>query len=61
MDNKSGLWTGIGFALVILAIFLGFGSCIKLSDPDGNNFKIEQEKTKQLEIQLKIEELKKVV
>ena len=31
----SDLWTGIGFSLVILSIYWGFGGCIRLVDNRG--------------------------
>ena len=57
-NDKTDFWNGLGAALFIFALLFGIGSCTRLADLDGNSVKIEREKTRQLEIQLKIEETK---
>jgi hypothetical protein len=56
LEHMSELFTGLGVALIILALCIGVGQCDKLMST--NYEVIEQEKTKQLEIQLKREQLK---
>lgn len=59
-NDKTDFWNGLGSALFIFALLFGIGSCARLADLDGDRVKIEREKTRQLEIQLKIEESKNV-
>ena len=57
-SDKTDFWNGLGSALFIFALLIGIGSCTRLAGLDGDRVKIEREKTRQLEIQLKIEETK---
>ena len=57
-NTTKPFWENLGVALIILAICLGIGKCSNYMDFNESKIKMEKEKTRQLEIQLKIEKIR---
>ena len=58
--KKKGLYDGIGMFLVFIGLTLGIGGCRYLEGRNSRLIRAEEETTKQLELQLKIERLKNI-
>ena len=56
--TTEGFWNGLGVGIACLCILIGFGQCEKGISHQATTIGVEKEKTKQLEVQLKIEQTK---